>query len=222
MINVLDGDYMFFQYGKQEISHLKQNDKKLGDAISQIGMIQRRTEPDLFSSIIRHIVGQQISKAAQETVWQRMCEFLGGITPESIEKVSINELQAKGITFKKAGYIKGFAEKVLNKEFDIDSLYTKGDEEVIKYLTTLKGIGVWTAEMVLIFCMQRPDVVSFGDLGIRRGMQILYDHEKIDRKLFENYRKRYSPYGTTASLYLWEIAAGRDYKVKNDTSGEKI
>lgn len=90
------------------------------------------------------------------------------------------------------------------------------DEEVIRVLSSLKGIGVWTAEMILLFCMQRPDVLSYDDLAIQRGLRMLYHHRKIDRRLFEKYRRRYSPYGSVASLYLWAIAGGaipgmRDY-----------
>ena len=82
------------------------------------------------------------------------------------------------------------------------------DELVIQELSALKGIGVWTAEMIMTFCMQRPNIVSFGDLAILRGMRMLYRHKEIDRAKFEKYRKRYSPYGTVASLYLWAIAGG--------------
>ena len=82
------------------------------------------------------------------------------------------------------------------------------DEQVIRELSSLKGIGVWTAEMIMTFCMQRPDVVSYGDLAIIRGMRMLYRHREIDKEKFIRYRKRYSPYGTVASLYLWAIAGG--------------
>lgn len=82
------------------------------------------------------------------------------------------------------------------------------DEEVIEALSSLKGIGVWTAEMIMTFCMQRPDIVSYGDLAILRGMRMLYRHRQIDKVKFRRYRKRYSPYGTIASLYLWAIAGG--------------
>lgn len=112
------------------------------------------------------------------------------------------------MTFKKADYILDFAEKVQGRTFDIEGLDRLTDTEVIKELSALKGIGVWTAEMIMTFCMQRPDVVSFGDLAIHRGMRMLYRHRKIDRAKFERYRKRYSPYGTVASLYLWAIAGG--------------
>jgi len=80
---------------------------------------------------------------------------------------------------------------------------------VIKRLVSLPGVGVWTAEMMLIFSLQRPDVVSWGDYGIRKGMMKLYGLDELTREQFDKYRKRYSPYGSVASLYLWEIAAGR-------------
>jgi DNA-3-methyladenine glycosylase II len=111
------------------------------------------------------------------------------------------------MTFRKAEYIKDFACKVLSGEFDIESLPDKSDDELIARLSALKGIGVWTAEMIMTFCMQRPDIFSFGDLAIHRGLRMLYHHKNVDKKLFEKYRRRYSPYGTVASLYIWAIAA---------------
>ncbi|MDR3326623.1 MAG: hypothetical protein LBT04_00555 [Prevotellaceae bacterium] len=121
--------------------------------------------------------------------------------------IGIDELQKFGMTFRKAEYIKDFACKVLSGEFDIESLPDKSDDELIARLSALKGIGVWTAEMIMTFCMQRPDIFSFGDLAIHRGLRMLYHHKNVDKKLFEKYRRRYSPYGTVASLYIWAIAA---------------
>ena len=92
--------------------------------------------------------------------------------------------------------------------FDINGILEKSDEEAIKELSSLQGIGVWTAEMILLFCMQRPNVLSFGDLAIQRGMRMVYHHRKIDRKLFEKYRRRLSPYCSVASLYFWAVAGG--------------
>jgi len=133
---------------------------------------------------------------------------LGGISTDTVYTASREDLQSCGITFKKADYIKDFVEKVYNGEFSPDALRDLDDSEVIRSLTALKGIGVWTAEMLMIFCLQRPDVMSYGDLAIHRGMRMLYHHRKIDCKLFEKYACRYSPYGTVASLYLWAIAGG--------------
>ncbi len=92
---------------------------------------------------------------------------------------------------------------------DLDRLNSLPDGEIIKRLSSLHGVGVWTAEMMLIFSMQRPDVVSWGDHAIRKGMMNLYGLTELTREQFDKHRKRYSPYGTVASLYLWEIAGGR-------------
>ena len=210
---------MYFEYSKKEIDYLSANDKTLGEAIRKIGQIYRPVDTELFSSVVHHIIGQQISTAAQATVWKRLNEALGEITYDTIISSEIAALQKFGMTFRKAEYIKDFAHKVQSGEFDIEALHTKTDEEVITELSALKGIGVWTAEMIMIFCMQRPDVLSYGDLAIHRGLRMLYHHRDIDKKLFEKYRRRYSPYGTVASLYIWAIAGGaisgmRDYAPK--------
>ena len=199
---------MYFEYGNKEIEFLKKRDKLLGEAIDSIGHINRAVDTDVFSSIVHHIIGQQISTAAQATIWHRLIDKIGQVNSETIYSLKLNELQKIGMTFRKAGYIKNFADKVKNEEFDINSINDLPNEEIIKKLTALKGIGVWTAEMIMIFCLQRPDVLSFGDLAIHRGMRMLYHHKDIDKKRFEKYAKRYSPYGTVASLYLWAIAGG--------------
>ena len=199
---------MYFEYGNKEIEFLKKRDKLLGEAIERIGHINRPVDSDVSSSIVHHIIGQQISTVALATIWQRLIDRIGQVNSESICSLELDELQKLGMTFRKAGYIKDFADKIRNEEFDINSINELTNEEIIKKLTALKGIGVWTAEMILIFCLQRPDVLSFGDLAIHRGMRMLYHHKDIDRKRFEKYAKRYSPYGTVASLYLWAIAGG--------------
>ena len=91
-------------------------------------------------------------------------------------------------------------------ELNIAELATLPDAEIIRRLSSLNGVGVWTAEMLLIFSLERPDVVSWGDLAIRRGMMNLYGLDSLTREQFERYRKRYSPYGSVASLYLWALA----------------
>lgn len=210
---------MYLEYGSKEIEFLKSRDKLLGAAIDRIGHIYREIDSDLFSSVVHHIIGQQISTSAQATIWQRLNDMIKIINADTIYSLELAELQKLGMTFKKAGYIKEFAEKVRCKEFDIDALQYLSDAEVINELSALKGIGIWTAEMIMIFCMQRLDVVSFGDFAIHRGMRMLYHHRSIDRKKFAKYARRYSPYGTVASLYLWAIAGGaipemRDYAPK--------
>lgn len=211
---------MFYPYGEREISYLTLKDKRLGSAIEQIGHIDREIDTDIFPAIVHHIIGQQISTAAQTTIWTRLLNTVGTVSANSLAALGRERLQKIGMTYKKADYILDFAEKARCGAFDQERIRTWNDAEVIHELTKLKGVGTWTAEMILIFCMQRPDVVSFGDLAILRGMRMLYRHRKIDRTKFERYRKRYSPYGTVASLYLWAIAGGAIPKL-TDPASEK-
>lgn len=211
---------MYFKYGEKEISYLKNKDKKLAEVIEKVGLIERETDPELFSALVHHIVGQQISTKAQATIWERIKNSFGSVTPERVLNASMDEIRSFGISLRKVEYIKDFAEKVHTGEFDIEAAEKTEDDELIKYLTTLKGVGVWTAEMILLFCLQRPNVFSFDDLAIQRGLRMVYHHRKIDRNLFEKYRRRFSPYCSVASLYLWAVSNGaipemRDYAPKN-------
>lgn len=204
-----------FIYGQQEIEYLKNRDPILGQAIDKIGMIQREVHTELFAALVNSIVGQQISTKAQMTVWNRMKEGLSEITPETVGDCTKEELQSFGISFRKAEYIKTAAARILDGSLDLETLKSAGDEQVKEELTKLPGVGVWTAEMLMIFSMQRPDIVSFSDLAIQRGMRMLYHHRAITPKLFEKYKKRYTPYGTAASLYLWAIAGGAVPEMKD-------
>ncbi len=206
---------MYFIYGDEEIEYLKSKDKILGEVIEKIGHIERVTDTDLFSSVVHHIIGQQISTKAQETIWQRLKDELGEVNAENIYKTDISRLQSLGMSFRKAEYIKDFADKVHSGSFNLQDISEMSDEEAIKALASLKGIGVWTAEMILLFCLQRPDIFSFDDLAIQRGLRMVYHHRKIDRKLFEKYRRRFSPYCSVASLYLWAVSGGAIPEMKD-------
>jgi len=195
-----------FRYGSTEIDHLRARDKKLSQAIDEIGMIERRVIPDIFTALVASVASQQVSAKAAETVWGRMEKRFGTITPDTIAAATAEEIQQCGMSMRKAGYIKRIGDAVAGGDPDLATLPGLADEEVIARLTALNGVGVWTAEMMLIFSMQRPDVVSWGDLAIRRGMMRLYGKETLDRAAFDRYRRRYSPYGSVASLYLWAIS----------------
>lgn len=202
---------MYYKYGKDEIEYLKSKDSVLSGAIIKIGHIYREVNEDIFSSIIYHVIGQQISIAAQRTIWKRMTLSYGKIRPENVAGTNIDMLQKFGITFRKAGYIKSIAEKAVSGEFNYNELIGLNDDEAIDLLKGLPGIGLWTAQMVLIFCLQRPDIFSYGDLAIRRGLSRLYRHESIDRKLFDYYKRLYSPCGSVASLYIWAVSADKEW-----------
>ena len=221
---------MYFEYGEKETEYLKSKDKKLAEVIDRIGHINRSVDSDLFSAVIHHIVGQQISAKAQNSIWKRMNDELGVIDADVILSCGKDRLKKFGMTFRKADYILDFAEKVKKGELDLNNISEMSDEEVISKLSSLKGIGVWTAEMLLLFCLQRPNVFSYGDLAILRGIRMVYHHREVRREQFEKYRRRFTPYCSVASLYFWAVAGGaipemKDYatirkKVKNEQRGK--
>lgn len=194
----------YFEYGEKETDYLKSKDAKLAKAIDKIGFVEYGIVPDLFEALVFNIVGQQISMKAMDTIWNRMRDRFS-MTPQSIAALSAEQLQTTGITMKKAVYIKDIAKRILSGEFDIERIKDLPDAEVCRELSQLKGVGTWTAEMVMIFSMERSDILSWDDLALRRGVCRLYHHRKLTREQFEKYRRRYSPYGTVASFYLWAL-----------------
>lgn len=200
---------MYFRYGEKEISYLKSKCPRLARAIDEIGFIKREVDSDLFSAVVHQIVGQQISNKALHTIWTRLQNTVGSITADNLLQAGEKRLQSCGLSRQKINYILGFSGQVKSGAIDLESLWQKDDETVIQELCAQKGIGVWTAEMLLLFCMQRKNVFSYQDLAIQRGLKLLYHHRKITRPLFEKYRRKFSPYGSVASLYLWAIAGGQ-------------
>lgn len=197
----------YYKYGKKEMDYLKEKDPALGREIDKIGIIKRPVNPDVFSSLISSIISQQISTKSALTVKGRLIDLIGEINPENIGEMDIEDIQKCGMSMRKASYIKGIGEAALSKAIDFHNLNKLSDEEVIKELISLKGVGEWTAEMLLIHSLERQDILSFKDLGIRRGIMRLYDLEDLSKEEFEIYRNKFSPYGTVASLYLWEISS---------------
>lgn len=198
----------YFIYGATETGYLARKDKRLASVIERIGPIRREVRPDLFDALMHSIVGQQIATKAQQTVWGRLVQALGRVTPATVDGMETEALQRLGLSFRKVGYMKGAARKVLQGELDVEALRHMDDASVSAALCKLDGVGVWTAEMLMLFSLQRPDVLSFGDLAIIRGLRMVYRHKVVSRERFEMYRRRFSPYGSVASLYLWAVAGG--------------
>ena len=195
-----------FPYGSMEIAHLKDRDPVLGAVIDRIGRIEREVQPDLWTALVHSIVSQQIANAAAATVWRRLSERCGDITPSRLMETALMDWQACGIPRRKAEWLHHLGSQVASGALDLSALRTLPDATVIQTLSALPGVGVWTAEMLLVFALGRPDVVSGGDQAIRRGMMRLYGLETLSKAQFAHYRERYRPYGTVASFYLWAVA----------------
>jgi DNA-3-methyladenine glycosylase II len=209
------------EYGEEEIEYLKKKDKKLGAFIERRGPLHCLTFPDIFAALVSSIVTQQISSAAAESIDRRIRKKFGRITPRKFKDVKPDELRECGLSIKKAEYILGLAELVRNGELDLRELEHLSDKEVAEKLLPVKGIGRWTVEMILMFTLGRQDVVSYGDLAIRRGVMNLYGLKELTKEQFERYSKRWSPYGTIASLYLWEAAVDDELAAKQKARSAK-
>ncbi len=194
------------QYGSLEIEYLKMADQKLGRRMEEIGFLERICIPDFYEGFVNAVIGQQISAKAMLTIWNRLKVHCGEITVNSVLSLKEEEWKQIGIPAKKAGYLKSCAQKIKDGFLDPESLFRKQDKEVIQILTDLDGVGVWTAQMMMIFTMGRKDVLSFGDYGIRKGICKLHNLNELTKEQFAQFQNKYSPYGTIASLYLWEIA----------------
>ena len=183
------------------IEYLKQ-DGLLGNVVKKYpdGCLEGKGE--LFQTTIRSIVGQQISVIASDAIWGRLLAMLGQATPENVLKFTEAELASCGLTRPKASYIYGLAKKsdlLLNQDWD-----NMTDDAIKKHLVQFRGIGPWTAEMMLMFSFMRPDVFSIGDIGLVKAVRILVP-EADSKESIEKIAERWSPYRTAASWYLWRM-----------------
>jgi len=196
---------------------LAASDPVMGKLIEQLGersVIQRRRgepKPDAYGALLRTVVGQQLSSKAARTIYGRILEMFGGKTPspEQILAASEQDLRGAGLSGRKVEYIRDLAAHVRSGELELDRLEELGDEEVIEEIVAVRGLGRWSAEMFLIFHLERPDVTSTGDLGLRRAMQVEYGLEELpgDQQFLE-IAERWRPHRSLASIYLWESLAG--------------
>lgn len=157
----------------------------------------------LFEKLVENIIGQQLSGKAADTIYSRFLKLFNDRFPscEELLKTSVERLRSAGMSYGKAEYIKNVAEAVKNKELDIKKINKMNDEEVLETLTKIKGVGKWTAEMILIFTLKRPDVFSLGDAGLRRAIKNLYKIED-DKKILK-LAEKWKPFRSHASWYLW-------------------
>lgn len=170
-----------------------------------MGVCQIAYREPCFETLARAIVFQQLSTKAARTIYGRLEEAAGGkLTPEAIQNLSVGEMRRAGLSRQKLGYIRDLAEHAISGKVDFAHLPAMSDEEVIATLTDIKGVGVWTAHMFLIFSLRRPNVLPVGDLGVRMAIQRAYRKRKLPTpKQMEQIAKSWHPYCSYAAWYLW-------------------
>ena len=192
---------------RRAILHLKRADPVLYEIIERVGPSKiRYAEPD-FETLVRSIVFQQLSGKSARAIFTRLKEAAGGdprTTPEGILALSAEDVRRVGLSQQKTRYLRDIAEKTQAGIINFRRLSRLSDDAVIEHLTAAKGVGVWTAQMFLLFALRRPDVLAMGDLGIRSAIRSAYHlralptHAKV-----EKIGKRWHPYCSVACWYLW-------------------
>jgi DNA-3-methyladenine glycosylase II len=190
---------------KKALDHLKKSDTILASIIARVGPCKMAYRDPTFEMLARAIVFQQLSTKAATTIYRRLEEAAGGaLTPDSIQNLSVGEMRRAGLSRQKLGYIRDLAEHALSGKVDFALLPAMSDEEVITALTDIKGVGVWTAHMFLLFSLRRPNVLPIGDLGVRMAIQRAYRKRKMPTpKQVEQIAKGWHPYCSYAAWYLW-------------------
>jgi DNA-3-methyladenine glycosylase II len=194
------------------VSDLRAADPVLRGAIDRVGLQAigdaRAGRPDdHYGALVRSIVGQQLSTKAAGAIYTRLTERFGGRapTPEQVLADDADELRAAaGLSRAKVGFLRSLAEHVLDGSLELERLDELSDEDVIKELIAVKGLGVWTAHMFLMFHLQRPDVLAVGDLGIRRAVMVLYGLPELPAPAeLEEIAEPWRPHRTLACRFLW-------------------
>jgi DNA-3-methyladenine glycosylase II len=190
---------------RKAILHLKKADPVLRSLIDRVGAYRIEYRNPEFETLVRSIVYQQLSGKVASVIFGRLAEAAGDqLTPEAILKLTPARMRKAGLSKQKTAYIRDLARKTKSGVLDFARLPDLTDEEVVAMLTQVKGIGVWTAHMFLIFALERPDVLPTGDLGIRMAIRNEYKMDELpNAKEIEERAVGWHPYCTVASWYLW-------------------
>jgi DNA-3-methyladenine glycosylase II len=191
---------------RRAVRHLKRADAALAGVIATAGEFDLRLQRHRFESLARAIIAQQISGAAAKSIWKRLQVLVHPrrITAETLALQADPALRSVGISPQKLGYLRDLQAHVTSRSVRIDRLHRLPDEDVIRELVRIKGIGVWTAQMFLMFALGRPDVLPWQDLGIRSAIKKLYGLPDLpDRARCEEIAAPWRPYASVACWYLW-------------------
>ena len=193
------------EYNIEIMNYLKSVDSKLGHYIDLFGFIEINRNPNIFETVVSSIVSQQLSLKASATIEKRFKNMVGTFEPDAILARSDDELRSCGLSYPKIKYIKEFSLKVREGLLIIDDFDLLSDEELIERLISVKGIGRWTAEMLAMFSLGRLDIFAYDDLALKKSIMKVQGYKTFSKVRYERLKKRYSPYGTVASIYYYAV-----------------
>jgi DNA-3-methyladenine glycosylase II len=196
---------------RKAINHLKKSDPVLAAIIERVGPYRIQFREPEFGTLVRSIVYQQLSGKVASVILERLLDALPGrkLTPRAILKLAPEKMRSLGLSGAKTAYIRDLAERTKSGEVIFKDIHGRSDEEVVEHLTQVKGIGVWTAHMFLIFALQRPNVLPVGDLGVRSAIKRAYGLQELPKPgEVERIAERWHPYCSVAAWYLWRSLDG--------------
>lgn len=196
----------FIFHDDLSVTELRQQDPTLKKLIDMVGDIEKESRPDFYKSLIRSIIGQQISVKAAESVFNKLNLLVHHqLTAQTVAPLTPEDLREAGLSAPKIKYIQDLTNQVTTGQLDLHGLKELDNESVTAQLTRVKGIGKWTADMFLIFSLGRMKVLPVDDIGLQRGAQWLYQVEKSERRqILVKKESLWHPHLTLASFYLWE------------------
>lgn len=184
---------------------LLENDPVLARIISRVGPCAIGTRDNYFEALVKSVIGQQLSVKVAAGIYEKLVASLGfDLSPEKILLLREEELKAAGVSKQKGAYLKSIAEAFLNNKELFENLKNLPDEEVLRELTKIKGIGLWTAQIFLIFSLNRLDVLPLGDAGFRRSVALHYQIEKPTDTCISGLAENWGGYSSVAVWYLWK------------------
>ncbi|XP_060970555.1 DNA-3-methyladenine glycosylase 1 [Cannabis sativa] len=191
------------------LNYLRSSDPLLATLIDTHPPPEFKSDSLPFQSLSRSIIYQQLAYKAANSIYTRFVTLCGGeslVIPDSVSSLSAIQLREAGVSGRKASYLHDLAEKFRNGCLSDSSILEMDDESLLRMLTMVKGIGVWTVHMFMIFSLQRPDVLPVGDLGVRKGVQRLYGLKEVPRPLeMEKLCEKWKPYRTVGAWYMWRL-----------------
>ena len=202
--------------------YLANNDQRLASIIKTYGNCLIEPHSDHYSELVSSIVGQQLSVKAASTIWQRVLALSGGNapTPEQLMKTDTEALRVCGLSYAKVAYVKDLAAHIIDGRLNMNHIAAQDNQEVIRQLTAVKGIGEWSAHMFLIFSLGRLDVLPVGDLGIKKAAQAVYKLEGLpDAVTLKDLsdKRGWTPYESVAAWYLWKSLDNTPQKTRHDS-----
>ena len=190
---------------RKAIKHLKKADPIMRAIIERVGPCRMEFGEPVFHSLAEAIVYQQLNGKAAVTIFKRFTALAGEpVTPKGIAKLTDEQLRSVGLSKQKSSYLRDMVERANRGELDFSRLPEMTDDEVIKHLTQVKGVGVWTAHMFLMFTLKRPNVLPTGDFGVQMAIKKHYNKRKMPKPVhMEKIAKPWEPYRSIACWYLW-------------------